>query len=610
MRIDGSTCTHTHVDEDTGNIVLRRLHPRIASYNDVVMFLLQSNMDIKFIGSGEGAKALLYYVTDYITKPSLPTHVGLGALSYAIQKTNDKVGNGSERSSQIDVALQDAHARGALTMTVNRMLSRQEISHQQVMSYLVGGGDAYRSHTFRILHWGSFDRIFSAHDSGVALGSGEGIAQNEIVDEVFTLRMGAGTISSANQRQDYIFRPRDPPFDAMCLYEFVGTVEKVTNGSDQRHGASTYNVTDTSAISVLGTLAPSGVQRCRGRTAEARGLFASDEHTQFHTHHLRKRSEWTVPVILGDRIPRSDRGDDERERWARMMLILFIPWRIPADLRISGESWIDTYERRKGEISPAYLKVIANMNVLSECRDVRDAHRDMRRAEALAFLQSGLPVVDAHRHTGIDGDDMNQDFELFDKPDVYDAYDNVEELQLTQMALDASIGPKAREMVDACFASDCVLHDVVAEGIRQCSDVDDRSLSDHGAVMRRLKRDRRPRAHDDNDGQDDSPQLRKRRRVPRPERISRATLPVSESSPLDSDIVEQQSSSSDDLVEQVIVDMGLTDNVEQTRAFRIVAEHILYGGDEQLLMYIAGVGGTGKSHVVRAIVQFLSLLDR
>ncbi|KIM73163.1 hypothetical protein PILCRDRAFT_81364 [Piloderma croceum F 1598] len=49
---------------------------------------MKCNMDIKFIGSGEAVKALIYYITDYITKASLPTHVGLAALSYAIQKTN------------------------------------------------------------------------------------------------------------------------------------------------------------------------------------------------------------------------------------------------------------------------------------------------------------------------------------------------------------------------------------------------------------------------------------------------------------------------------------------------------------------------------------------
>ncbi|EIW53759.1 uncharacterized protein TRAVEDRAFT_134208, partial [Trametes versicolor FP-101664 SS1] len=108
-------------------------------------------------------------------------------------------------------------------------------------------------------------------------------------------------------------------------------------------------------------------------------MFLSDAHTQYHTHLLRKRSKFQVPVILGDRIPRSDRGDEEREAWARMMLILFIPWRQPADLRGPDESWTAAYERHSSKISLRHKKIIANMNVLSECRDVRDSFRDLRR---------------------------------------------------------------------------------------------------------------------------------------------------------------------------------------------------------------------------------------
>ena len=157
MRIDGSTQAVSRMDAETSAVLLRRLHPRIACYNDVVVFLMRCNMDIKFIGSGDSAKALLYYITDYITKASLPTHIGLGALTYAIQKSNEKYGEIEE--SELD----DRQRLGALTTTVMRMMSRQELSQQQVMSYLVGGGDVYTSHVFRTLYWGSFDRLFLAY---------------------------------------------------------------------------------------------------------------------------------------------------------------------------------------------------------------------------------------------------------------------------------------------------------------------------------------------------------------------------------------------------------------------------------------------------------------
>ncbi|KAJ7084457.1 hypothetical protein B0H15DRAFT_923743 [Mycena belliarum] len=90
MRIDGTVNPLTRIDPETESIILRRLHPRINNYNELVIFLLRCNMDIKYVGSGEAAKALVYYVTDYITKGTLSTHVGLAAVEYAI-KMNESI---------------------------------------------------------------------------------------------------------------------------------------------------------------------------------------------------------------------------------------------------------------------------------------------------------------------------------------------------------------------------------------------------------------------------------------------------------------------------------------------------------------------------------------
>ncbi|KAJ6615011.1 hypothetical protein B0H10DRAFT_1802260, partial [Mycena sp. CBHHK59/15] len=56
--------------------------PRIDNFNDFVLFLLKCNMDIKYIGSGEAAKALMFYIMDYITKSTLPAHVRLSVIEY------------------------------------------------------------------------------------------------------------------------------------------------------------------------------------------------------------------------------------------------------------------------------------------------------------------------------------------------------------------------------------------------------------------------------------------------------------------------------------------------------------------------------------------------
>ncbi|KAH9889758.1 hypothetical protein C8Q73DRAFT_747544 [Cubamyces lactineus] len=273
MRIDGGTEPATRIDEETGAIVIRRLHPRIACYNDVVMFLVKANMDIKHIGSGEAAKALLYYVTDYITKASLSTHVGLAALLCAIQRTDARFGESFYADAE-------RNTRSALMTTVNSMLSRMEISHQQVMSYLVGGGDHYASHRFRVLHYGGFDRLVDReHDEQEAMHSGslsddptranagaidgeESGDGGDDSDEILLL-LGEGSIGAVSQQQDYIMRSEDGPFDGMSLYEYVGMAEKITKRSE-----STRMARRQQRDAVL------------GRRAEARGAFLP-EHAQY-----------------------------------------------------------------------------------------------------------------------------------------------------------------------------------------------------------------------------------------------------------------------------------------------------------------------------------------
>ncbi|KDQ51995.1 hypothetical protein JAAARDRAFT_139358 [Jaapia argillacea MUCL 33604] len=153
MRIDGLTRSMTEIDVNTQTIMLQRLHPWINNFNDVVLFLLRCNMDIKFIGTGAAMKALIYYVTDYITKSSLPVHAGLSVLSYAIRSNEARFVNDPSSPE----ATRD---RSLITKTVNAIMARQELSHQQVMSYLVGGGNHYTSHKYKILKWHEFDRYF------------------------------------------------------------------------------------------------------------------------------------------------------------------------------------------------------------------------------------------------------------------------------------------------------------------------------------------------------------------------------------------------------------------------------------------------------------------
>ena len=57
-----------------------------------------------------------------------------------------------------------------------------------------------------------------------------------------------------------------------------------------------------------------------------------------------------------------------------------------------------------------------------------------------------------------------------------------------------------------------------------------------------------------------------------------------------------------EVVEEVHADFFLDTNQEQSRAFRIAAEHFVFSTMEQMLLFITGMGGTGKSHIIKAII--------
>ena len=63
-----------------------------------------------------------------------------------------------------------------------------------------------------------------------------------------------------------------------------------------------------------------------------------------------------------------------------------------------------------------------------------------------------------------------------------------------------------------------------------------------------------------------------------------------------------QSDTAQKLIEDVVEKFELTS--DQERAFRIIANHAVTPGSEQLMMYVGGMGGTGKSQVIKALMDF------
>jgi hypothetical protein len=119
----------------------------VNNVNHTLLEAIQCNMDITFIGSSASAKAVLYYITDYITKSQLKAHV-----AYRLEVASCKFGDFNLNKDEVTV-----HAKHLLCKCAYMMISHQELSTQQVCSYLMDSGDHYTSHEYRTFYWTSFE---------------------------------------------------------------------------------------------------------------------------------------------------------------------------------------------------------------------------------------------------------------------------------------------------------------------------------------------------------------------------------------------------------------------------------------------------------------------
>ncbi|KIL63478.1 hypothetical protein M378DRAFT_45502, partial [Amanita muscaria Koide BX008] len=139
----------------SGEIDLKCLDGMVNHFNETILTAVRCNMDIKFIASGESAKAILYYITDYISKAQLKAHVAYAALELAVRKL------GQYNAFDDEITLRAKHM---LQKCAHAMISHQELSSQQVMSYLLELEDHFTSHEFKNLFWTTFEANVNSQD--------------------------------------------------------------------------------------------------------------------------------------------------------------------------------------------------------------------------------------------------------------------------------------------------------------------------------------------------------------------------------------------------------------------------------------------------------------
>lgn len=155
MRMPRKLVPTSTIDPETGRISMRRSDPMINNFNEYLIAACRSNMDIKFIWSGSDAKALVYYITDYVTKMSLSFHDTFALVQKSITSLNTSL-HQNEEESAID------KSRKLVLRCYNSLASQQELSGVQVASYLMNWDDHYTTHKFKGLYLIQTERFLQA----------------------------------------------------------------------------------------------------------------------------------------------------------------------------------------------------------------------------------------------------------------------------------------------------------------------------------------------------------------------------------------------------------------------------------------------------------------
>ena len=134
---------------DTGVCGPKRLYGYINSWVPSILLNARCNNDGKFLTSGADTKNITFYVTSYAAKKQGKNYnmsaVMADGYAYHLEHPKPEYIN-SIRDQQ----------RLLLFRLVNSINREQELAGPMVISYLMGWGDVFRSHTYSPIYWGSF----------------------------------------------------------------------------------------------------------------------------------------------------------------------------------------------------------------------------------------------------------------------------------------------------------------------------------------------------------------------------------------------------------------------------------------------------------------------
>src|ERR1700728_4290812 len=221
----------TKVDPKTAALNIKKGEGWINPLTPIVTFLLRCNSDITSLLSGTAIKAIVAYISDYVTKPGLKTYTIFDTIRSVFDKSSEMLGGTQKRKDK---------ARSLLTKIVNALTAKLEIGGPMASLYLLGNPDHYTKQNFIVLYWKSYvTEVLKAWKQ-----------DGEVLPDKVILRKNVdGEFIGLSIVDDYKYRPYE--LSDKSLYKWVQIYERWTRTKKKKKKFSSQKDEDVKSLAIF-----------------------------------------------------------------------------------------------------------------------------------------------------------------------------------------------------------------------------------------------------------------------------------------------------------------------------------------------------------------------
>jgi hypothetical protein len=129
----------TMIDPLTGALMIRKGESWLNTFTPLITYVLHCNTDTTSLLSGTTIKAIIAYVSDYVTKPGLKAYSIFDTIRCVFDRNSELITDSTDHKSM---------ARSLMTKIVNVLIAKMEIGSPMACMYLLGNPDHYTGHKF------------------------------------------------------------------------------------------------------------------------------------------------------------------------------------------------------------------------------------------------------------------------------------------------------------------------------------------------------------------------------------------------------------------------------------------------------------------------------